>query len=196
MTDFRSGVTIGVIAAAALAAPLRAQQGGGIMIASAALVPIGDLGNIANTGIGFDLIGRTPPIWGSFGLRTDITIDSWNGSGGGAGSLKSVSSSAKAISLIDYVTDKLYWYAGTGIYGGQEKFRTLSGATVNGRPYQTMGAQGGVGLSFGTVWGQPFAEVGVAKVFGPTPTAFAWFPIRVGFTIPPLFAGMLGSHTR
>lgn len=167
------------------ATPLHAQ----LLLGVGALQPMSRFDPGTALGFSVDIVVRTPPIWGDYGIRTDITFDHWNGSG----ATRSYDQQAQVISLTRDLGGGVHAFTGVGTFVGQEKLLQPDGSLFRTRQHQTLGAQFGIGFRHAGVFLQPFIEGAVVKVFGAQPTAFTWGTVRAGITAPNFLASLLGG---
>ncbi len=191
MTHFRFSITTALTLALAVAAPRAAEAQRGqprqqqqpqqqdeqtVHISAMANLglPIGDLANASDIGIGLAIRAEGPLSTPGMSLRGGLSYDRFNGKGP-VDSYSYLGASAEFVHRD--ARSPLYEFAGIGLYGSKTNYPgALSSDHTN------LGMQGGLGfdLTHGAGMAQTtFVEFGVTSIFTSGGSS-VWFPFRVG----------------
>ncbi|MBL0938991.1 MAG: outer membrane beta-barrel protein [Gemmatimonadaceae bacterium] len=175
---------LGLVAALAAPAALTAQAAEktvGIGVSGGLSLPMGDLGEGAESG--FNVTGHLylkPAALKAFRLRGDVSYDKWNAKGVDGASVSALGFVANAV--FDLGTSstssvKPYVLGGVGMFNSKYKFES-SVVEVN-ESSTDVGIQAGAGINFQLSGFSTFAEARFVNVFGDNSSS-NWIPITFG----------------
>lgn len=172
-------VSATIVAALLVGAPSQScAQGLGIGLAGGVNLPVGDLGNNTDLGIGVSLRRESGSGSVGWGVRTDFGFDRF----AGKGTVDNYQYIAFATNLVHHSNRELYQFGGLGLYQAKTVLKSAGVGLGNSYTETAFGLQGGVGLALPAISDKAFLEVGVVTVLT-SGRSSSWFPVRFGFRI-------------
>ncbi len=162
----------------ALAAPQRTGAQG-IEFAGGVNLPVGDLGNASDLGLGVSLRREAGMSSVGWGYRTDFSFDRF----AAKGTVDNYQYVGFAANLVHHSNKELSQYGGIGLYQAKTVLKaTGPSALVGSYTESAFGFQGGVALTLPKISDKAFLDVGLVVVLTSGRTS-SWFPVRFGFRI-------------
>jgi hypothetical protein len=154
-------------------------QGLGIGLAGGLNLPVGDLGNSSDLGIGLSLRRESGSGSVGWGMRTDFSFDRFGAKGPSIDNYQYIGFTTN---LVHHTNPQLYQFGGIGLFQAKTVMKRAGLGLGGSDTENAFGIQGGVGLSLPQISDKAFLEVGVVTVLT-SGRSSSWFPVRFGFKL-------------